>query len=102
MIAYCVGLFGSLVHGVGGFYVWEVTSLLRMIITGVSRKVGLDILLYRFSAAIFIPLFCLYINGDDILVRGLGRFELLDTMICCYLASWLFCVKPRGTGYMSR
>lgn len=45
---------------------WVVsTSLLRAIITRVSLRFGLDILLYRFSGAILIQRFDLYINGDD-------------------------------------
>ena len=76
------------------------TFLLRAIITGVSLWLGLDIPFYRFSAAILIPLFCLYINRDDILagVRGRCRFELLDTIICCYFADWLSASSQGLTG----
>jgi hypothetical protein len=100
MIAYCLGLLGSFVHGVGGsLCVWGRLRLYyERLLQGFLLWLGLDILLYRFLAAIFIPLSCLYINGDDILAGGLGRFELLDTINCCYLADWIFCVKPRVTG----
>lgn len=66
----------------------------------VPLRPGLNIPLYRFSAAISIPIFCLYIHRDDVLLgvwgRGRGLVEFLDTIFCCYLANWV-CVKPGFT-----
>lgn len=51
---------------------WEVTSLLRAIITGVSLGFGLDIFLLPVFGSDLHPAFLLLYNGDDILAGGLG------------------------------
>jgi len=70
------------------FYAWAAIFLLRAIITGVPLRPGLNIPLYRFSAAIFIPIFCLYIHRDDILGFGVGAGVGLNFLIPFSLVMW--------------
>lgn len=90
MISQRLDLLGSLLHGVGGSsYVWEAIFLLRAIIAGVPLRPGLNIPLYWFAAAIFIPIFCLYIHRDDILLGVWGRGRVgLNCLIPFSVVIW--------------